>query len=104
MNCLETRASNVAGNQQPSFGSNLIEGSETIPKGSSPHAYQHALGRSALHPTNQKDDDIVHPLQKCLDTCNQFVAGSSPAAGASNKNTLLMRVFLLLMIRAEKGV
>ena len=30
-----------------------------------------------------EDDDIVHPLRKRLDTCNQFVAGSSPAAGAN---------------------
>ena len=39
---------------------------------------------SASHPNLkcQKDDDIVHPLKKFLDKCNQFVAGSSPAAGA----------------------
>ena len=60
------------------------------------------MGRSALHPTIQvEDDDIVHPLQKCLDTCNQFVAGSSPAAGASKRKTPLWGVFLLLMHRAE---
>ena len=54
------------------------------------------MGRSALHPTiDLEDDDIVHPLQKCLDTCNQFVAGSSPAAGAREKTTHQGGFFIL---------
>lgn len=40
-------------------------------------------GRSATHPSHSDlDDDIVRPREKSQDTCNQFVAGSSPAAGA----------------------
>jgi len=49
------------------------------------------LGRSATHPTsNLEDDDIVHPTQKRMDTCNQFVAGSSPAAGASQDYQIVL--------------
>lgn len=66
------------GNQQPSFTCKCIEGSETIPNGSR----SEKSARSASHPTFE-DDDIVHPLQKCLDPCNQLVAGSNPAAGAN---------------------
>lgn len=44
------------------------------------------MGRSALHPIHLKDDDIVRPLEKSLDTCNQLVVGSNPTAGASDIN------------------
>ena len=55
------------------------------------------MGRSATHPNLMwdikfvpvnMDDDIVHPLEKSLDTCNQLAAGSNPAVGAKKKNTL----------------
>jgi len=38
------------------------------------------------------DDDIVHPSEKSLDTCNQLAAGSNPAVGASRK-TLIYKGF-----------
>jgi hypothetical protein len=56
------------------------------------------MGRSASHPisaSSRKDDDIVRPLEKSLDTCNQFVAGSSPAAGAREKTTHQGGFFIL---------
>jgi len=31
------------------------------------------------------DDDIVHPIKKLVDKCNQLVVGSNPTPGA-NKN------------------
>ena len=45
--------------------------------------------RSASHPDflfiSDLGDDIVHPLEKSLDTCNRQVTGSNPVRGAYYK-------------------
>jgi hypothetical protein len=63
------------------------------------------MGRSASHPisaSSRKDDDIVRPLEKSLDTCNQFVAGSSPAAGAHKNLSHTHGVAFVFNAPAEK--
>ena len=63
-----------------SQGLKFRQGSETIPKGSTSLIQSRKRLASVL-----ADDDIVHPIRKLLDKCNQLVVGSNPTPGASIK-------------------
>jgi len=59
-----------------------VEGSETIPKGSRAPRWS----SKRLAPISM-GDDIVHPIRKLLDKCNQLVVGSNPTPGALEKTS-----------------
>ena len=55
-------------------------------------------------------DDIVHTLEKSLDTCNQWVTGSSPVRGANKRIPSGIFLFVprkksatALFVRTRKG-
>ena len=47
------------------------------------------------------DDDIVHPIKKLVDKCNQLVVGSNPTPGANKNNANFGVIFCDRYFKSE---
>jgi len=75
------------------------EGSETISKESRPVRVDGPKRIASF----SKDDDIVHPLWKHRDKCNQLVVGSNPTLGANTFFVLLTEIYLVKLAKNQRN-
>ena len=82
MNCWKPKSQDMVISSQALM---VREGSETISKESRSVKLDGPKRIASFF----KDDDIVHPIRKLVDKCNQLVVGSNPTPGASQNSCSL---------------